>query len=63
MTDTSTVPRKRDGGKSVGRPLVGEELLADQLPGKAQAEGVELLGPWVGRLPIAEYGRVAPAKL
>ena len=51
MSDTSTVPRKRDGGKPVGRPLVGEELLADQLLGKTQAEGVEPLGPWAGRLP------------
>jgi hypothetical protein len=51
MADTSMVPSKRDGGKPVGRPLVGEELLADQLLGNAQAEGVELLGPWAGRLP------------
>ena len=44
MTDTSMVPRKRDGDRPVRRPLVDEEL-ADQLLGKAQAEGVELLGP------------------
>jgi putative transposase len=44
MTDTSTVPRVPDGGKPARRPLVDDEL-ADQLLGKAQAEGVELLGP------------------
>src|SRR6185437_8920126 len=44
MTDTSTVPRKSDGSSAAGRPLIDEQL-ADQLLGKAQAEGVELLGP------------------
>jgi putative transposase len=44
MQDTAKVPRKPDGGKPARPPLVGEEL-ADQLLGKAQAEGVELLGP------------------
>src|SRR5215469_14059272 len=44
MTDTSRVPRKRDGG-SPSRPSLVDEELADQLLGKAQAEGVELLGP------------------
>jgi hypothetical protein len=44
MADTSMVPRKRDGYPPARRPLVDEEL-ADQLLGKAQAEGVELLGP------------------
>jgi len=44
MTDTSMVPRKRDGGPPSRPPLVDDEL-ADQLLGKAQAEGVELLGP------------------
>jgi putative transposase len=44
MTDTSTVPRKPDGGKPTRWPLVDDEL-ADQLLGKAAAEGVELLGP------------------
>jgi hypothetical protein len=40
MTGTSTVPRK-----SEDRPPLVDEELADQLLGKAQAEGVELLGP------------------
>jgi putative transposase len=44
MTDTSTVPRRSDGGQPARRPLIDEQL-ADQLLGKAQAEGVELLGP------------------
>jgi putative transposase len=44
MTDTSTVPGKSDGGPPARRPLVDEQL-ADQLLGKARAEGVELLGP------------------
>jgi putative transposase len=44
MTDTSMVPRKRDGDRPASPPLIDEEL-ADQLLGKAQAEGVELLGP------------------
>jgi putative transposase len=44
MTGTSMVPRKRDGDPPPRRPLVDDEL-ADQLLGKAQAEGVELLGP------------------
>ena len=43
MTDTSMVARKRDGEPPTSPPLVDEEL-ADQLLGKAQAEGVELLG-------------------
>jgi hypothetical protein len=39
------VPRKPDDGdRPARRPLVDEQL-ADQLLGKAQAEGVELLGP------------------
>jgi hypothetical protein len=38
------VPRKPDGKRPERRPLIDEEL-ADQLLGKAQAEGVELLGP------------------
>jgi putative transposase len=44
MSDTSTVPRKSDGSSAAGRPLV-DEALADELLGKAQAQGVELLGP------------------
>src|SRR4249919_144375 len=44
MSDTAMVPRKSDGGPPGRRPLVDEDL-ADQLLGKAQSEGVELLGP------------------
>jgi putative transposase len=44
MQDTAKVPGKRDDGRPAPRLLVDEEL-ADQLLGKAQAEGVELLGP------------------
>src|SRR6266480_4147397 len=44
MTDTSMVPHKRGDGPPSRPPLVDEEL-ADQLLGKAAAEGVELLGP------------------
>jgi hypothetical protein len=44
MTGTSMVARKRDGDPPARRPLIDEEL-ADQLLGKAAAEGVELLGP------------------
>ena len=44
MSDTAMVPRKPDDGPPAGRPLVDEQL-ADQLLGKAAAEGVELLGP------------------
>jgi putative transposase len=44
MSDTAMVPGKPDDGPPARRPLVDEEL-ADQLLGKAQAEGVELLGP------------------
>jgi putative transposase len=45
MSDTAMVPRKpADGDRPSRRPLVDEQL-ADQLLGKAQAEGVELLGP------------------
>jgi putative transposase len=44
MTDTAIVPRRNDD-RAVGPvPLIDEEL-ADQLLGKAQAQGVELLGP------------------
>ncbi len=44
MSDTSTVPRKPEGQSPGRKPLVDEQL-ADELLGKAQAEGVELLGP------------------
>ena len=44
MTETSMVPRKSEGERPKRRPLVDDEL-ADQLLGKAQAEGAELLGP------------------
>ena len=44
MTDTSMVARKRDGDPPARRPLIDEEL-ADQLLGKAQEQGAELLGP------------------
>ena len=44
MHDTAKVPRKPDGDGAARRPLVDEQL-ADELLGKAQAEGVELLGP------------------
>ena len=44
MQDTSTVPGNPDGDRSARRPLVDDEL-ADQLLGKAQEQGVELLGP------------------
>jgi putative transposase len=44
MTDTSMVPRN-SGEQADGRPPLIDEQLADQLLGKAQAEGVELLGP------------------
>src|SRR5580658_2938172 len=44
MTDTARVPRK-NGDRPDGPPPLIDEQLADQLLGKAQAEGVELLGP------------------
>src|SRR5215470_12362278 len=44
MSDTAMVPRKSEGQPPGCRPLVDDEL-ADQLLGKAHAEGVELLGP------------------
>src|SRR5689334_24367502 len=44
MSDTAKMGRKHDDGKPARRPLVDEEL-ADQLLGRAQAEGAELLGP------------------
>jgi putative transposase len=44
MTDTAMVPRKKGGPPDSPRPLIDEQL-ADQLLGKAQAQGVELLGP------------------
>jgi putative transposase len=44
MTDTATVPRN-PGDREPARPALIDEQLADQLLGKAQAEGVELLGP------------------
>src|SRR5215467_9167498 len=43
MSDTANMGRKREGPPG-GRPLVDDEL-ADQLLGRAQAEGAELLGP------------------
>jgi putative transposase len=44
MQDTAKVPRNPDGQLPADRPLVDDEL-ADELLGKARAEGVELLGP------------------
>src|SRR3984957_12435021 len=44
MTDTAMVRRKSEGHERV-RPALIDEQLADELLGKAQAEGVELLGP------------------
>jgi hypothetical protein len=44
MSDTAMVPAKSGGDPSACRPVVDGEQ-ADQLRGKAQAEGVELLGP------------------
>ncbi len=44
MQDTSTVPRRPEGGAPARRPLV-DDGLADALLGRAQAEGAELLGP------------------
>src|SRR5690348_5657413 len=44
MSDTAKMGRKHDDGKPARRPLVDDEL-ADQLVGRAQAEGAELLGP------------------
>ena len=44
MTDTATVPRGRDDREPVLPPVVGPEL-ADQLLARAEAGGVELLGP------------------
>src|SRR4051794_18721238 len=43
MTDTEAVPRKPDR-KPASTPLVDDQL-ADELVGRAQNEGVELLGP------------------
>jgi putative transposase len=44
MTDTATVARDRDDREPGSPPLVGPEL-ADQLLARAEAGGVELLGP------------------
>jgi putative transposase len=44
MTDTAMVARN-SGDREPARPALIDEQLADQLLGKAQAEGVELLGP------------------
>src|SRR5262245_56014030 len=44
MSDTAMVPRKREGDPPARRPLIDEEL-ADQLLGRAQEQGAELLGP------------------
>jgi len=44
MTDTAMVPRKPEG-REPARPALIDEQLADELLGKAQAQGVELLGP------------------
>jgi putative transposase len=44
MSDTAKMGRRQDEGPPGRRPLVDDEL-ADQLLGRAQAEGAELLGP------------------
>ena len=43
MTDTEVVPRRPDGPDR--EPPLVDEQLADELLGRAQAQGVELLGP------------------
>ena len=57
MTETSMVPRKSEGERPKRRPLVDDEL-ADQLLGKAQAEGAELLGPLWAVVPGDQGGAV-----
>ena len=44
MSDTAIVHRKTGDRPAGPAPLIDEQL-ADQLLGRAQAEGVELLGP------------------
>jgi putative transposase len=44
MQETAKMPAPSSGGRPPRRPLIDEEL-ADQLLGRAQAEGAELLGP------------------
>jgi putative transposase len=44
MSDTAIVHRKTGDRRAGPAPLIDEQL-ADQLLGRAQAEGVELLGP------------------
>ena len=44
MHDTAKVPASSSGDRPPRQPLIDEEL-ADQLLGKAAAEGAELLGP------------------
>ena len=44
MTDTATVPRN-SGDREPARPVVVGPELADQLLARAEAGGVELLGP------------------
>jgi len=44
MTDTAMVSRRNGGQPEMPAPLIGEQL-ADELLGKAQAQGVQLLGP------------------
>jgi len=44
MTDTAVVPRRNTDRAVDPAPLIDEQL-ADQLLGRAQAQGVELLGP------------------
>jgi len=46
MSDTAMVPHKSGADPPARRPVIDEEL-ADPLLGKAQTEGVELLGPGV----------------
>src|SRR5215471_765482 len=45
MSDTAMVPRKSEGGDGPARRPLVDEQLADQLLGKAAAEGVALLRP------------------
>jgi Transposase, Mutator family len=44
VTDTAMVSGRNGGQPAVPAPLIDEQL-ADELLGKAQAQGVELLGP------------------
>jgi transposase-like protein len=61
MTDTEVVPHKPK--RTAEKPPLVDEATADELLAKAQAEGVELLGPLLSQVTKAVLDRALDEEL